>query len=114
MKIRVKFLPEVQEIYGELFRKAQRLKIERSILRAIDSKTELLKIDKNYGNPIAKNLIPEEYLLKYEAYNLFRVELPDYWRMLYTIKQSAIDDEIVVWIIDILNHKTYDKKFGYN
>lgn len=113
MTIIVKFSPEVQAIYEEIFRKAQRLKVDRSILRSIDNKKELLRLDRHYGEPIAKKLIPEEYLLKYEATNLFRVELPDYWRMLYTIKPSENKGEIIVLIIDILDHKLYDRKFGY-
>ncbi len=46
------------------------------ILKAINQKKELIKQNIHYGNPLAKNLIPEEYKQKYSATNLFRVELP--------------------------------------
>ncbi len=44
--------------------------------------------------------------------NLFRVELPNFWRMLYTLTAEG-DVEIIAFILDIIDHKTYDKKFGY-
>ena len=72
---------------------------------------EIIKINPRYGNPIAKILIPKEYEHKYEATNLFRVELPNFWRMLYTVKNEEI--EIIAFILDIVNHKEYNKKFGY-
>jgi hypothetical protein len=42
---------------------------------------ELLKENIHYGQPIAKKLIPVEYKTKYGITNLFRVELPNFWRM---------------------------------
>ena len=38
-------------------------------------------------------------------------ELTGYWRMLYTIKGDQI--EIICFVLDILDHKSYDKIFGY-
>ena len=48
-------------------------------------KSELIKVNPHYGNPISKKLIPQENKDKYGIANLFRIELPDYWRMLYTL-----------------------------
>ena len=45
-------------------------------------RSELLKDNVHYGQPIAKKLIPAEYKTKYGITNLFRVELPNFWRML--------------------------------
>ena len=56
-------------------------------------------------------MIPREYKQRYEANNLFRVELPNFWRMLYTIKDKEI--EIIAFILDIVDHKEYNRKFGY-
>lgn len=33
------------------------------------------------------------------------------WRMIYTILGSEV--EIISLILDIMNHKKYEKKFGY-
>ena len=53
------------------------------------------------------------YKIKYEAKNLFRVELPSFWRMLYTLTDGESQIEIVAFVLDVLDHKDYDKKFGY-
>ena len=72
-----------------------------------------LKINPHYGDPVAKQLFPREYILKYGITNLFRVELSLFWRMLYTIKSSENSESILVFVLDIINHKIYNKKFGY-
>ena len=112
-KIRVIFSPEAEEVYKHLNEIAPNSKIDRSILNAINKKVGLIKANIHYGEPIAKRLIPEEYKIKYEATNLFRVELPSFWRMLYTLTDGESQIEIVAFILDVLDHKDYDKKFGY-
>jgi len=82
------------------------------ILSAINNKKELIKTDIHYGNPIAKNLIPQEYIIKFGIKNLFRVELPAFWRMLYTLTNNE-EVEIIAFVLDITDHPTYDKKLGY-
>ena len=58
------------------------------ILNAIDSKKESIKMNPHYGVPIAKDRIPLEFKVKYGATNLFRVTLPNFWRMLYTLTKE--------------------------
>jgi len=82
------------------------------ILNAINHKIELIKANIHYGNPIANNLIPEEYKQKYSVTNLFRVELPTFWRMLYTLTNNE-EIEIIAFVLDIIDPPTYDDKFGY-
>ena len=43
--------------------------------------------------------------------NLYRVELSNYWRMLYTIEGTTI--EIFLFVLNIVDHKDYNKLFGY-
>ena len=112
-KVRVIFSPEAEEVYGHLNEIAPTSKIDTSILNAINKKVELIKANIHYGEPIAKRLIPEEYKIKYGSTNLFRVELPSFWRMLYTLTDGESQIEIVAFVIDILDHKDYSKKFGY-
>ena len=112
-KVRVIFSPEAEEVYKHLNEVAPNSKVDRSILNAINKKVELIKANIHYGEPIAKRLIPEEYKIKYEATNLFRVELPNFWRMLYTLTDGESQIEIIAFVLDVLDHKDYDKKFGY-
>ena len=73
----------------------------------------LTKNNFQYGDPIKKDLLPEEYKKKYGITNLFRVELPYFWRMLYTTLQGNSEIEIVAFVLDIQDHDKYDKMFGY-
>ena len=76
--IRVILSPEAEEAYNQLNKLAVDSKIERSILNSIDKKKELIKANPHYGEPIAKDRIPEEYKKKYGAKNLFWVELANF------------------------------------
>jgi len=112
-KVRVIFSPEAEEVYKHLNEIASNSKIDRSILNAINKKVDLIKANIHYGEPIAKRLIPEDYKRKYEAANLFRVELPNFWRMMYTLTNGESQIEIIAFVLDVVDHKAYDKKFGY-
>src|SRR3989344_6463883 len=111
--IRVKLSPEAEEVYNYLNEQAKDSKIESSILNAINKKSDLIKANPHYGNPVAKNLIPEKYTLKYGISNLFRVELPNFWRMLYSLVDGESEVEIIAFVVEIADHKGYDKRFGY-
>ncbi len=108
-----KLSSEAEEVYKHLNEEASNSKIDRIILKAINQKVEFIKINPHYGDPIAKNLIPEEYHVKYGVTNLFRVELPAFWRMLYSLTNEANEIEVVAFILEITDHKNYDKIFGY-
>ncbi|MFA5887518.1 MAG: hypothetical protein WC852_02310 [Candidatus Nanoarchaeia archaeon] len=112
-QVRVVLSPDAEEVFLSLNKEAANSKIESSILRAIQKKVELIKANIHYGVPVAKNLIPAEYKIKYGITNLFRVELPNYWRMLYTLTDGDTTIEIVAFVLDIMDHKKYNKKFGY-
>ena len=88
-------------------------KTERIIFKAVNQKAELIKSNPHFGDPVAKKLIPDEYKTKYGITNLFRVELPAYWRMLYTLTDGESEVEIIAFVLDVIDHKEYDKKFGY-
>ena len=111
--IRVKLSSQAEEVYAYLKEQALTSKIERSIFNAIHQKKEFLIANPHYGDPLAKRLIPVEYVQKYGVTNLFRVELPNYWRMLYTLIEGEMETEIVAFVLDIIDHKEYDKTFGY-
>src|SRR3989338_9335786 len=64
------------------------------------------------GIQIAKRLIPKEYQAKYGSLtNLWKYNLPNAWRLIYTIKR----DEVVVLsvVLEWMTHKEYEQRFGY-
>ena len=47
----------------------------------------------------------------YYVENLWKCNLALAWRAIYFIKGE--EERIIISIVDILDHKTYDKIFGY-
>lgn len=109
----VVFSDNAAEVYEYLKVKAPNSKIERSILKAIDRKIKLIKANPRHGRDVPKYLIPREYRTALGVKKLFRVELPNYWRMLYTLLDDNDRLMIIAFVLDILDHKQYNKKFGY-
>jgi len=111
--VRVILSPEAEEVYKYLNAQSANSKTERIILSAVNKKIELIKANYHYGEPIAKKLIPKEYKQKYGVTNLFWVELPNFWRMLYTLTDGESEIEIIAFVLDIIDHEKYNKKFDY-
>ncbi len=112
-QIRVILSSEAKEVYRFLNKESPDSKQERMILKSLNQKIELIKQNPHFGNPISKKLIPEEYVKKYGVRNLFRVELPNFWRMLYTLTKGETKIEVIAFVLDIINHPAYNKKFRY-
>lgn len=98
---------KLNEIVGQQLKEGKENTEETQLLRSIKQKRDFIKVNPFYGDNIKKKLIPTCYNVQ----NLWRVELTGYWRMLYTIKGDQI--EIICFILDILDHDNYNKKFGY-
>lgn len=79
----------------------------QQILKSIKQKIEMIRINPQYGDSVSKKLIPAKLAVD----NLWVIDLTGYWRMLYTLKGSQV--EILCFILEIFDHKKYDKMFGY-
>ncbi len=112
-RARIILSPEAEEVYNYLNKEASKSKTERAILNAFNKKKDLIKNNIHYGEPIAKSKIPEAYKKSYGVTNLFWVDLPDAWRMLYTLTNDESQIEIIAFVLDIFDHKAYEKKMGY-
>ncbi|MCK5774060.1 MAG: hypothetical protein KAH57_09770, partial [Thermoplasmata archaeon] len=102
-KVRVILSEEAEEAYRYLNERSTESKIESSIFNSIKKKVDLVKANPHYGDPIAKKLIPIEYTDKYGVTNLFRVELSNHWRMLYTLTEGESVIEIIAFVLDIID-----------
>ena len=107
-EVRVLLKGQAKQSFIELKKKQD--KESNSLLRSIGRVVEILKENPQFGNPLAKELIPEE-LKKQGIKNLYRVELSNFWRMLYTLEGNRI--EIFCFVLNIVDHPTYNKLFGY-
>lgn len=108
-EVRILLKDKAKESYLELKKRTDGE--AKSILNSIERMKDILKDNPQYGDPIPKRLIPKEFL-RYGIQNLYRVELSNYWRMLYTIEGNKI--EIFLFILNIADHKEYNRLFGYN
>ncbi len=104
-------IDQLKEVVAEESRNGVAKSGNQLLLKAIRNKTELLEINPHYGTHIPQDRIPGEYKLLYDAANLWKINLSGAWRMLYTIKGDEI--EILALIMDLLNHRSYERKFGY-
>jgi hypothetical protein len=84
---------------------------EISLLNGISRAFDLIENNPFYGRNAKKKQIPGYYTIKYNLSNLFIVNLPQFWRMIYTLESDKI--EIIAFVLDIFDHKEYDKRFGY-
>jgi len=114
-RVIVKLSQEAEESYKLVVENARHSKEYKSILNSIDKKKDLIIANPLYGDKVRKELIPKEYVEKYQINNLYRVELSDYWRMEYTLVNSPEGEviEVIAFVLDIMNHDKYNKKQGY-
>ncbi|MBD3253110.1 hypothetical protein GF386_05235 [Candidatus Pacearchaeota archaeon] len=81
--------------------------LKKAIKRAIDT----LKENVFSGEKIRKELIPKEYIQKYNIDNLFWYKLSKGWRLVYSV--AGDDIEVLAIIIEYFDHKNYERRFKY-
>lgn len=102
---------ELNRLVGEELQHGITSSVNQSILRSIERVKGWLKDDPFVGEQVQKSLIPHDYINKYNITNLWRIDLSNYWRLIYTIESNEV--EIIDFILNIVDHKKYDKIFGY-
>ena len=63
------------------------------------------------GIQIPKKLIPQEYLKKYKVKNLWKYNLPDAWRLIYSIENGQL--LVIAIVLEWMDHTEYERKFKY-
>jgi hypothetical protein len=113
--VRVVLTGEASEEYERLAKiaKEERAKgirnsYHQQLLNSIKRASEQLKQDPQYGTPVPKAFFRKA---KMPVTNLWKVNLTGYWRMLYTITGNRV--EVICYVLEICDHKKYDKTFGY-
>ena len=82
--------------------------LKKAITRAIKD----LKENAFCGIHVPKRLIPKEYIRKYKINNLWKYDLPNAWRLMYTVTPDN-EVEIISAILEWFNYKEYEKRFNY-
>ena len=60
---------------------------------------------------VPKELIPKEYKQKYGIDNLWKYDLPNGWRLLYSLSKDKV--LLLAIILEWMNHKNYERRFRY-
>jgi len=102
---------DLNRIVGEEISKGITRSDHQTLLNSIKQKIEMLRDNPQYGIHIPRDRIPKNYIKNYDVNNLWKVNLSGAWRMIYTIRGNEV--EIISLILDILNHRDYEKKFRY-
>ena len=77
----------------------------------ISSAIGKLGADPFCGVSVGKRLWPYEYVKSYGIDNLRKYNMRKGWRLIYTIAGNQV--EIVSIMLEWLDHKSYEKRFGY-
>ncbi|MFH1722958.1 MAG: type II toxin-antitoxin system YoeB family toxin [Candidatus Altiarchaeota archaeon] len=109
MKCRIFFADEkLNELYESLKNSQTE---DRKLYKRISRALKDIKEDCFCGIQIPKKQIPKDYKQKYNAENLWKYNLPNAWRIIYTIKKDEV--QIISIILDWLDHTKYERKFKY-
>jgi Txe/YoeB family toxin of Txe-Axe toxin-antitoxin module len=109
MRSRVFFADErLKSSYDELKgSREENERLHRWIERAISDIGE----DAFCGIQIPKRLIPKVYVERFCIDNLWKYDLPQGWRLLYSVTKEEIF--VVSIILEWMSHKEYERRFRY-
>ena len=108
MRSKIVFADEKLKKQFEQLKELRENKFYEQLTRAFIN----LQEDAFCGIQIPKRLIPKEYIKRYgQITNLWKYNLPDVWRLIYTIKNDKVN--VLSIILEWLNHKEYERRFGY-
>jgi Txe/YoeB family toxin of Txe-Axe toxin-antitoxin module len=97
-----------EKLEGEFNALDEDNEIKRHIRKAIDE----IKENAFCAIPVPKKLIPKEYVQKFNINNLWKYDLPDGWRLIYSIT-TPNKAEIISIILEWFDHKDYERKVHY-
>ena len=81
----------------------------RAVARRARALKSILLVDCLHGEVVKKGAIPKVLRVKYGLENLYVEDLPNYWRLLYTVVKQ--DAKRVAVVVEIVSHKMYDRWF---
>lgn len=84
---------------------------EKELFSFIERAIEDLSKNPLCGVRIPSKLWPKEYLQNFKIDNLRKYDLPNGWRLIYTLRGNEV--EIISVIIEWFDHKNYERKFNY-
>jgi len=84
---------------------------DKQLYNFIERAINDIKKDPTCSAKIPKKLWPKSYIQKFGITNLWKYDLPDGWRIIYTIKTDEV--MILSVILEWFDHKEYERRFKY-
>ena len=84
---------------------------DKQLYDFINRAREDLKKNPACGTKIEKKIWPKEYIRDYSITNLWKYDLPNGWRIVYTIQTNEV--MILNVILEWFDHKGYERRFKY-
>lgn len=108
-QIKVAFISRETE---EAFEKLKQGKYEeKQLYEYIERARDDLRKNPQAGIRVPNHLVPKFYIKKYGADSIWKYNLPNAWRLVYTIRGNEV--MIVSIILEWLDHKEYERRFKY-
>ncbi len=106
---RIVFADEnIKKAFDKLKESNSERRLYENLMRAFDD----IKRSPTAFINIRQNLIPKEYTTKFQIDNLWKYDLPNGWRLLYSLGRNEI--EIIAIVLEWLCHKDYERRFRYS
>ena len=84
---------------------------EKELFKFINQAIDNIEKNSFCGMQIQKRLIPKEYIKKYGVTNLWKYDLPNAWRLIYSIRGGKTI--VICVLLEWMSHKDYERRFGY-
>lgn len=84
-----------------------------SIKNVVDEIIQSLKNDSIVGEHVKHEQIPPYYKKRHNIQVLYRIALPQHWRLVYTLQTFTKDEKPRVLLLELMDHDSYNKRFGY-
>jgi hypothetical protein len=104
--------PSCVKASGEVVVFLSSLKVGSYLLKIVDAGLDVLKMNMFAGGRIERRKFPKYYIQKHGVNNLYKFNLDSRTRLIYTL--VAEETGIAVVVLEILDHKKYEERFGYS
>ena len=84
---------------------------EKELFKFINQAIDNIENNAFCGIQVPKRQIPKEYIKTLGVTNIWKYDLPNAWRLIYTIRGGKAF--VVSVILEWMTHKEYDRKFNY-
>ena len=84
---------------------------DRQLYELLNRAFDDIKNDPSGFIHVPSDLIPKKYKQKYNIDNLWKYDLPNGWRLLYSLSREKV--LLLAIILEWFDHKNYERRFDY-